>query len=387
MPASVGPARLPSSGDKRVAGDAGAKHLRARIAGIGGQRILGAPIATAPIGSPVGAFQRRITPSAPPVSSVRCRERTRPTRPAGPGPTSVLRELARLAVDDRDRAANAGRRDQRAVGDIASAMIGVGAACNLADLTCRGDRKYTLPSAPAVTISPSAATATALSGEGSVTTSAAVAAERPDAHGHIVAGAHQRRAVRRERDAVDVLLVAFEHARRAARERPQPHRVIPRRRGQRPALGRYSKGRNRRRMTLEDLSGRPARGPDGDAAVLARSRDAAVLEIGDRVHRAVVEAQHLLGAVAASDQRIADVSKLPDRAVAVGEIASARTGPPCPRNCAQDGGFAKARRMPTASKIDRARGGAGEAIVILGRFHEAPDCRNGVDSWNFGRTA
>src|SRR6185437_3673363 len=37
----------------------------------------------------------------------------------------------------------------------------------------------------------------------------------------------------------------------------------------------------------------------------------------------------------ASDQRIAEVSKLPDTACAPSdEIASARTGPPWPRNCA-----------------------------------------------------
>ena len=36
-----------------------------------------------------------------------------------------------------------------------------------------------------------------------------------------------------------------------------------------------------------------------------------------------------------SDQRIAEVSKLPETAwLPSGEIASARTGPPWPRNCA-----------------------------------------------------
>ena len=72
-----------------------------------------------------------------------------------------------------------------------------------------------MPSAPPATISPSGATATALSGVGSVTITGARAGERPDADGGVVAGAHHRVAVRREGDAVDVLLVAFEHARRS----------------------------------------------------------------------------------------------------------------------------------------------------------------------------
>ncbi len=50
-------------------------------------------------------------------------------------------------------------------------------------------------------------------------------------------------------------------------------------------------------------------------------------------------------ALRGSDQRIAEVSKLPEIAcVPSGEIASARTGPPCPRSCAW--------AMPQASSSD-----------------------------------
>src|ERR1043166_5540632 len=47
-------------------------------------------------------------------------------------------------------------------------------------------------------------------------------------------------------------------------------------------------------MTLEHpFRALLARAPDGDAAILARARHAAVLEESDRVDRALVEAQHL----------------------------------------------------------------------------------------------
>ncbi len=73
------------------------------------------------------------------------------------------------------------------------------------------------------------------------------------------------------------------------------------------------------------LTGRP----DRNVRIRAGSDDATILQKCDSVHRTVVKAHHLLGDVAASDQRIADVSKLPETACAPsGEIASARTGPP-----------------------------------------------------------
>ena len=55
-------------------------------------------------------------------------------------------------------------------GEMASAMIGVAEASTSARMSPCGDRKYTLPLAPAATISPSGATATVLSGVGSVRT-------------------------------------------------------------------------------------------------------------------------------------------------------------------------------------------------------------------------
>ena len=135
-----------------------------------------------------------------------------------------------------------------------------------------------MPSAPPVTISPSGATATALSGVGSVTIVGAPPCERPDAQRHVVARGDQRAAVGREGDAVDVLLMAFEHARRAAGERPQPHGVVPRGRGERRAVGRH---RERRRPAPCGLRARVAgcrlaRLPDRDARILAAGDDAAV---------------------------------------------------------------------------------------------------------------
>ena len=53
------------------------------------------------------------------------------------------------------------------------------------------------------------------------------AVERPDAQGHVIGSADQRLAVRRERDAVDVLLMVLEHARFAAGKRPQPDAAVP----------------------------------------------------------------------------------------------------------------------------------------------------------------
>ena len=89
-------------------------------------------------------------------------------------------------------------------------------------------------------------------------------------------------------------------------------------------------------MAVEHFIGlRLALRPDRDMRVGAGGDDAPVLEPGDRVHRAIMETHHLLGDVALSDQRIAEVSKLPETAwLPSGEIASARTGPPWPRNWA-----------------------------------------------------
>src|SRR4051812_48909085 len=53
-----------------------------------------------------------------------------------------------------------------------------------------------------------------------------------------------------------------------------------------------------------------------------------------------------------SDHRIADESKLPETAVRPsGEIASARTAPPCPRNCACAGWISSSKTNATASLV------------------------------------
>ena len=87
-------------------------------------------------------------------------------------------------------------------------------------------------------------------------------------------------------------------------------------------------------MPVKDLVGLLLCGrPDCDMRVGAGSNDASVFEIGDGIHRAVVESSTCSAALRLSDHRIADVSKLPDMAfVPSGEIASAFTGPPWPRN-------------------------------------------------------
>ena len=75
----------------------------------------------------------------------------------------------------------------------------------------------------------------------------------------------------------------------------------------------------------------------------------------DRIDRALVEPQHLdRGIAASSDQRIAEESKLPEIALAPsGAMASARTGPPCPRSCACASGIADASAMSAAAMLIR----------------------------------
>jgi hypothetical protein len=53
------------------------------------------------------------------------------------------------------------------------------------------------------------------------------ARHRPDADAEVVADADHRAAIGGERHAVDVLRMRIEHARRAARQRPQAHGAIP----------------------------------------------------------------------------------------------------------------------------------------------------------------
>ena len=156
-----------------------------------------------------------------------------------------------------------------------------------------------MPFAPAATISPSGATATAESGAGSVTMVGGRAVERPDAQGQIVGHAHHRLAVGRERHAVDVLRMPFEHARAPAAERPEPHRVVPRGGGKRGAVRRNAKRDDRRRVPFEHRIGLLFPGaPQRDAPIRAARHCAPVAQQRDRVHGVVVEAQHLLGGIA-----------------------------------------------------------------------------------------
>ena len=123
--------------------------------------------------------------------------------------------------------------------------------------------------------------------------------QRPDAHGCIVSGADHRFAVRREGNAVDVLLMALEHVRRAACERPQADRAIPRCRGERGTVGRHRERNDRPLVSFKNSVGLLfARRPDGDTGVLTGGYGAAVSKDRDRIHRAIMKAQHLLGGIA-----------------------------------------------------------------------------------------
>ena len=96
-----------------------------------------------------------------------------------------------------------------------------------------------------------------------------------------------------------------EHARRAACERPKPHRVIPRGRCERCAIGRYRQRDDRRRMAFEHRVGLCLAGsPDRDAAIGAGGRRAPIPEQRDRVDGVGMETKHLLGRIAR--QRPAD---------------------------------------------------------------------------------
>ena len=136
--------------------------------------------------------------SVPPVNNVRLSGKNATDHTGRPGPTSVCSSL-RLAVDHRHRAADAGGGDQFAVGRDDDGNDRRGGGLNLAARFALGDRKYTLPSAPPATISPSGATATEFSGVGSLHDRRRAAAERPDAHLRIVADAHDRLAIGHEK--------------------------------------------------------------------------------------------------------------------------------------------------------------------------------------------
>ena len=147
------------------------------------------------------------------------------------------------------------------------------------------------------------------------------AVERPDAQRQVIRGAHHRLAVRRERDAVDVLRVPFEHARLAAAERPEPHRVIPGRRREPRAVGRNRERHDRRRVPFQHRVGlracprvQIAMRPSSPAVTARPSRSSATAFTASSWKRSTCSA-----ALRASDQRIAErIEAARDRARAVG---------------------------------------------------------------------
>ena len=108
--------------------------------------------------------------SAPPVSKVRLSGRNATDHTGNPGPTSVRarsRVLRSITPTDPPMLAAATSAPS---GEIAIEITGLGPAATSPARAPPGDRKYTLPSAPPVAISPSLPTATALSGTGIATT-------------------------------------------------------------------------------------------------------------------------------------------------------------------------------------------------------------------------
>ncbi len=286
------------------------------------------------MGSPVDASQRRISRSVPPVSSVRLSGRNAADQHGQPRPDQRALERARCS---RSMMATAPRMPAAATSlpspETASAMIGMppprprrpARPPARGSRPCRRRRRQRSRRPRA--------TATALSGVGRVTTMGEASPDSGQMRSvGIVAGRDEAAAVGREGDAVDVLLMAFEHARRPAGKRPHARGVIPDWRTR--ASPRRAKRQARRpapcgpRSTMSRLG--LARSPDRNAGVLAAGGDAPILQEDDRIHRAFVEAQHLLGR--AGPQRPADgggVEAAGDGAAfRRRRSASARTGPP-----------------------------------------------------------
>ena len=195
-----------------------------------------------------------------------------------------------------------------------------------------------MPSAPAATISPSGATATVLSGVGSVTIVGRAARERPDAQRRVVARGDDRLAVGRERDAVHVVacgLRARAARRRRAATAARCDPMTPTRASRRPAKPRAPPPAPcglRARATGFGSPGFQI----AMRRVLAAGDGAAVAQQRDRIHRAVMEAQHLArrrcAPATSGSPKCRSCRRSP--ILPSGEIASARTGPPWPRNCA-----------------------------------------------------
>ena len=115
-------------------------------------------------------------------------------------------------------------------------------------------------------------------------------------------------------------------------------------------------------MTFETRSGAAvARLPDRNLAVLAAGDDAAVGQSATAFTALSWKRNTCSADLRVSDQTIAEVSKLPDTAGRPSaETASARTGPPWPRNCACAGNAVRIRNKAIRDAI---------LAVIIGRLH------------------
>ena len=216
-----------------------------------------------------------------------------------------MRAFVRLAIDDCYRSADARGSYQRAVRRYRNRDHRSRASCDLTRSRAGSRQKIKLTISAAGRYFTIAADCHSVERARHCNNGRRPAGERPDAHALIVAHGDQRATVRSECNAIDVLSVPFEHTRRTARERPQPNRMIPRRRSQCCAVGRRRERGDRCRMAFQNGIGLHFAGsPDCNAPVGARGRGVPVPQQHDRIDGAGMEPQHLLGRIAR--QRPAD---------------------------------------------------------------------------------
>ncbi len=218
--------------------------------------------------------------SVPPVSSVRLSGKNATDHTGRPGPTSVRSTIARGAIDDRDRAANAGGGDELAVGRHGHGDDRHGADLDLAPELAVRCQEIDLAVGAGGDDLAIGRNRHRVERRRQRDDLGRAARERPDAQRRVVARAHDRLAVGRERDAVHILLVAFEHARRrrpraATAARCDP--TTPRRASRHPAKPRAPRPApcglrsTRGRLRLAGLPDRDARVLAADAARPSRS--------------------------------------------------------------------------------------------------------------------
>ena len=234
---------------ERVAGDAGAKHFRAAIAGIGGERIsrrfqqnridrLACRRIPAPDDIVRAAREQRAAVG---------QEYHRPDRQARTDQRA--HERARLAVDHGDRATNARGGNQRAIRRNRNRNHRPWSCRNLTGRrTARGQEVDLAVGTADREFAVHAGSHGVECGRHRNDGRGLRVRQRPDANAEVVADADQGATIGRKRHAVDVLRMLIEHARRTACERPEPHRVIPRGRCERCAIGRCRSPRARRRV-------------------------------------------------------------------------------------------------------------------------------------------